>query len=165
MIRQLLSLSVVVALSAATSASAQISQAPVFGPDAARKAVDICLKMSAEKGWQMAVVALDEGGHVLYAFRMEGANYARMDFATHKARTALLTRRPSGALLDRMQSGNENFLLSIPDYVGMRGGMPVVSAGRVIGAIGASGATAEQDEACVAAGIEALTGPESAGKK
>lgn len=112
----------------------------------------------------MAVVALDEGGHVLYAFRLEGASYARMDFAMEKARTALMSRRPSGDLLNRMQSGKENYLFSIPDYVGMQGGLPVISGGRVIGAIGASGATAQQDEDCVKAGIEALTGPEPSSK-
>lgn len=139
-------------------AAAQIRRAPVFGPDAARKAVDVCLQMSAANGWPMAVVALDEGGHVLYAFRMEGAAYARLDFAAQKARSALLTRRPSGVLLDRMLNGETN-LLSIPDYVGMRGGLPVVAEDRVIGSVGASGATAQQDEDCVKAGIDALTGP------
>ncbi|MGC4027545.1 MAG: heme-binding protein [Steroidobacteraceae bacterium] len=147
------------ALMTAVPGNAQIGWAPVFGPDAARKAAEVCLHMAADKGWSLAVVALDEGGHILYAFRMEGGNYARLDFATEKARTALLTRRPSGDLLDRMQSGKEPFLFSIPDYVGMRGGLPVVSEGRVIGAIGASGAKPEEDEACVKAGIDALTGP------
>jgi uncharacterized protein GlcG (DUF336 family) len=163
--RKSLSVGVVVTLLGAMPVYAQINQVPLFGPEAARKAVDICLKMSAEKGWPMAIVALDEGGHVLYAFRLEGANYARLDFAMEKARTALMSRRPSGDLLDRMQSGKENYLFSIPDYVGMQGGLPVVSGGRVIGSIGASGATAQQDEDCVRAGIEALTGADTERKK
>lgn len=134
-----------------------IENVPLFDADSAREAAEVCIRMSAENGWPMAIVALDEGGHVLYAFRMKGANYARMDFAMEKARTALMSRRPSGDLLDRMQSGNENYLFSIPDYVGMRGGVPVVVDGRVIGAIGASGATAQQDEDCVKAGVALVT--------
>jgi glc operon protein GlcG len=118
--------------------------------------------MARERGWALGIVVLDEGGHPVYLFRMEGAAFPRVDFAREKAMTSLLTRRPSGVLLDRVLAGGTN-LLTIPGYVAMRGGLPIVVEGRVIGAIGASGATAEEDEQCVARGIEAVFGRSATG--
>jgi glc operon protein GlcG len=64
----------------------------------------------------------------------------------HKARVAACYRHPSHALEDGVQKAGLNYLLTLDDVIGSRGGIPLIEGGKIIGAIGCSGGTGSQDE-------------------
>ena len=105
-------------------------------------------------GWKLAIVILDEGGHLLYFQRMDGVQLASIQVAQAKARTAVLYRRPTKEFADRMAAGNTP--LAMPEVMPLEGGLPIVVNGEVIGSIAASGATGAQDAQASQKGIDAL---------
>lgn len=105
-------------------------------------------------GWKLAIVVLDDGGHLLYFQRMDGVQLASIQVAQAKARTALLYRRPTKEFADRMAAGNTP--LAMPEVMPLEGGLPIVVNGQVIGSIAASGATGAQDAQAAQKGIDAL---------
>ena len=148
-------------LMAAVMATPQPQMFPerkALGYSAARRIVEVCEDVARKNGYPpLAIAVVDEGGHLVYFVRHDEARYAMVDFAMEKAVTALITRSPSKRTMDRMLMG-ETHLLSIPNYVGMQGGLPIMDRSRAIGAVGVTGATAQQDEDCARAGIEAVVG-------
>jgi uncharacterized protein GlcG (DUF336 family) len=78
---------------------------------------------------------------------MDGAQFASVAIAEHKARTAARYRRPTKAFEDAVQKFGFNYILTLDDVIASRGGVPLVDGGKIVGAIGCSGATGSQDEA------------------
>jgi uncharacterized protein GlcG (DUF336 family) len=74
----------------------------------------------------------------------------------HKARTAAKFRRPTKVFEEAIQKNNYNYVLTIDDVMGSRGGIPLVEDGKLIGAIGCSGAAGSQDEAACTAGAATI---------
>jgi uncharacterized protein GlcG (DUF336 family) len=118
--------------------------------DRARAMIDAALAASATEGLRLSVAVTDAGGHLLAFDRAETANLATIDIAIQKARTAVFFQAPTRYLTGAMQPGGAIYtaqhtsggLSPIP------GGMPVTDAdGVVIGAVGVSGGTGEQDDA------------------
>jgi uncharacterized protein GlcG (DUF336 family) len=105
-------------------------------------------------GWKLAIVILDDGGHLLFFQRMDGVQLASIQIAQAKARTAVLYRRPTREFADRMASGNTP--LAMPEVMPLEGGLPIVVNGQVVGSIAASGATGAQDAQAAQKGIDAL---------
>lgn len=105
--------------------------------------------------WNVAIVILDAGGHMLYFKRMDGTQLASIDVAIEKAKTALFYKRPTKIFQDRLAQG-EAAILSLPDMMPFEGGLPVTIDGVVVGSIGVSGVTAQQDGIIAAAGLNAL---------
>jgi glc operon protein GlcG len=112
----------------------------------------------AEKiGVAMSFAVVDSGGHLVAAARMDGAPFLTMDIATGKAYTAAAFGTPSADLAKRFE-GRGQFTASIGVMTHGRfilglGGLPIVVDGDVVGAIGASGGTGEQDVAVVEAAL------------
>lgn len=107
------------------------------------------------RNWKLVCAVMDSGGHLVSFKRMDGAQLASIDIATHKARTAAKFRRETKAFEAGIQGGN-NYLLTLDDVIGSRGGIPLVDGGKLIGAIGCSGGTGSQDEVVAKAGVAAL---------
>ena len=82
---------------------------------------------------------------------MDGAQYASIDIAQHKARAAATFRRET-KVFEAGIAGGASQLLSLDGVIGSRGGIPLVENGKLIGAVGASGGTGSQDEVCAKAG-------------
>ena len=113
-------------------------------------------------GWKLAIVILDDGGHLLYFQRMDGVQLASIQVAQAKARTAVLYRRATKEFADRMAAGNTP--LAMPEVMPLEGGLPIVVNGEVIGSIAASGATGAQDAQASQKGIDALIARLGAGR-
>jgi len=113
-------------------------------------------------GWKLAIVILDDGGHLLYFQRMDGVQLASIQVAQAKARTAVLYRRATKEFADRMAAGNTP--LAMPEVMPLEGGLPIVVNGEVIGSIAASGATGAQDAQASQKGIDALMARLGAGR-
>jgi glc operon protein GlcG len=105
--------------------------------------------------WKVNVAVVDSGGNLVAFERMDGAQLASIPISEHKARAAATFRRETKVFENGIQQGN-NYLLTLDGLIGSRGGIPLVENGKLIGAIGCSGATGSQDEVACNAGVAAL---------
>ncbi|NML15411.1 GlcG/HbpS family heme-binding protein [Azohydromonas caseinilytica] len=107
-------------------------------------------------GWAVTVAIVDDGGHLLWLQRLDGAAPVSAQIAPAKARTAALGRRESKAYEDMINQGRTSFL-SAPGIEGLlEGGVPVIVDGHCIGAVGVSGVKSNEDAQIARAGIAAL---------
>lgn len=119
------------------------------------KMADAAVTHARANQWNVTIAIVDEGAHLLWLRRPDGAAPGTADMAASKARTAALGRRESKLYEDVIRQGRTAFL-SAPLTAMLEGGVPVVVAGDVIGAIGVSGVKSDQDAAVARAGIAAL---------
>jgi glc operon protein GlcG len=122
------------------------------------KRVARAAEAEAEKNnWAVVIAVCDDGGHLMWLQRMDGAAPISSEIAPAKARTAALGRRASKIYEDMINGGRISFL-SAPTLEGMlEGGEPIVIDGHVVGAIGVSGVKSAEDAQIARAGIAALT--------
>ncbi|CAL9331765.1 hypothetical protein SUDANB176_00082 [Streptomyces sp. enrichment culture] len=113
---------------------------------------------AAAAGLAMNIAIVDAGGHLLHFARMDDAWLGSIDLALKKARTAVLFRMPSAALGEISQPGGPVYGIehSNDGLISFGGGLPLTdTAGRILGAVGVSGGTVDQDvhvaQACVTA--------------
>jgi glc operon protein GlcG len=111
-------------------------------------------------GWAVSIAICDAGGHALWLQRMDGAPLMSAQVAPEKARTSILSGKPSKAFEDMINNGRFA-ALSMP-VVPLEGGEPIVIDGLVIGAVGVSGVKAGEDAQVARAGIAALKALEGA---
>ena len=121
------------------------------------KAMAIAAEAEALKNqWNVTIAIVDDGGHLLWLQRLDGAPAISAHIAPAKAHTAALGRRESKVYEDVINQGRISFL-SAPQLQGMlEGGVPVMKDGQCIGAVGVSGVKAPQDAQVAHAGAAAL---------
>ncbi|TAM00481.1 MAG: heme-binding protein [Paraburkholderia sp.] len=119
------------------------------------KMADAAIAHAHTNQWAVTIAVVDEGAHLLWLRRLDGAAPATAEMAISKARTAALGRRESKLYEDVIRQGRTAFL-SAPLTAMLEGGVPIVVDGDVIGAIGVSGVKSDQDAAVARAGIAAL---------
>ena len=112
-------------------------------------------KEATKNGWAMFVAVIDDGGVLTTVERMDDAQIGSLDVSIGKAQTALKFKRPSKAFEDLINSGR-NSLLGLPGVTPVEGGFPLMADGKVIGAIGVSGGSSQQDAQVAQAGVAAL---------
>ncbi len=106
--------------------------------------------------WAVTIAIVDDGGHLLWLQRLDGAAPLSAQIAPAKAHTAALGRRESKVYEDTINQGRTAFL-SAPAIQGMlEGGVPIVVGGQCIGAVGVSGVKSAEDAQIARAGIAAL---------
>jgi glc operon protein GlcG len=105
----------------------------------------------------VVVAVVDDGGHVVYLSRLNDTQVASVEVGIGKARTAAIFRRPSKVFEDQIREGRVA-ALALPGATPLQGGIPLVLDGAVIGAIGVSGNTPQEDEDIAKAGAAALAG-------
>jgi uncharacterized protein GlcG (DUF336 family) len=121
----------------------------------AKKAAAAAVTEAKKNKWTVAVAIVDDGGHLVYLERIDETLFASSDIAVGKARTAVAFKRPTKALEDAINSG-QNAILSFPNSIPREGGLPILLDGKVIGGIGVSGAKSSEDAQAAMAGVEAL---------
>ena len=141
----------------AVQVSAQ--QRPGYGPSidiaAAKKiAAGVVAECQSNK-WNVAVAIVDTHGSLVYFERMEDTQTASMKIAIMKAKAAATYRRTTRAFADAIAKGGPA-VMTLPGVVASPGGVPIFVGGKVIGAVGVSGVTGDQDEQCAKAGIAAM---------
>jgi glc operon protein GlcG len=156
------SIGVAVVLAAALAlpdqeAAAQLKEKKVLTLAAAQKMI-AAAQAEAERNHIAWVIAVcDDGGWPILVLRMDNAAFiASVELAPGKARTAALFKKPSQALEDAINHGR-TAAVTARGFIEMRGGLPIVVDGQVIGGIGASFATPEDDVKIANAGLAALT--------
>jgi glc operon protein GlcG len=125
-----------------------------IGADLAKKIAAGAVAESKKNGWRMAIAIVDNHGFPVYFERMDDTQTGSVDVAFDKAKASALYRRPTKAFEDGIAKGR-NALLGLRGATPIEGGVPIMSGGKVIGAIGVSGANADQDAAAAMAGIKA----------
>ncbi|MCD6731999.1 MAG: heme-binding protein [Burkholderiaceae bacterium] len=107
--------------------------------------------------WAVSIAIVDDGGHLLWLQRLDGAAPISAEICEAKARTAALGRRES-RVYEEMINGGRTAFLSAPALEGMlEGGVPIIVDGHCVGAVGVSGVKSSDDAQIARAGIAALT--------
>ncbi|MEO7108366.1 MAG: heme-binding protein [Rhodoferax sp.] len=109
-----------------------------------------------KNSWAVSIAIVDDGGHLLWFQRMDGAAPISAHIAPGKARTAAVGRRETKVYEDIINGGRVSFL-SAPHLDGMlEGGVPIMKDGQCMGAVGVSGVKSNEDAQIAKAGIAAL---------
>jgi len=146
-------------LSMAVPAAAQAP--PSYGaPISLEQAKKVMAGAEAEakkNNWPVAIAILDSGGQLVMLQRLDNTQWGSVDVAKDKARSAVAFRRPTKAFQDLIAQGGANLrLLNVSGASMLEGGIPIVVDGKLIGGIGVSGVTSQQDAQTGQAGIDAL---------
>jgi len=156
------------AVAAGTALAQQPAPAPApasvlpYGPpvtlDQAKRVMAAAELEAAKNSWQVAITILDSGGNLVMFHKADNTQLASIGASEGKARTALTFKRPSKALDDAIAAGGAGLrLLAVKDITPLEGGIPVLVDGKIVGAIGVSGALSSQDAQVAKAGADALT--------
>jgi uncharacterized protein GlcG (DUF336 family) len=130
---------------------------PAVGVESAKKIAAIALVEAKKNNWFMAVAVVDPSGTLVYYEKMDNTQTGSADVAIAKARTASLYKRPSKVFQDLVAGGGQGLrILGLPNAVPIEGGIPLVVDGKIVGAIGVSGDSADHDSICAQAGADAL---------
>lgn len=106
--------------------------------------------------WAVSIAIVDDGGHLLWLQRLDGAAPVSVKIAPSKARTASLGRRETRIYEEMINNGRYSFMTA-PDLDGMlEGGVPIIVNGQCVGAVGVSGVKSAEDAQIAKAGIAAL---------
>jgi glc operon protein GlcG len=121
----------------------------------AEAAIAAAVAEAKRRDWKMNVAVFDGGGNLVAFQRMDGAQLASIAISQHKARAAAIFRRETKTYESGVQSGN-TYQLTLDGMIASRGGIPLVEAGKLIGAIGCSGGSGSQDEVACKAGAATI---------
>ena len=143
---------------ASRSAHAQAMPNPYgqISLEVARKVADAAIAEGRKNGWNIAAAVVDSAGDLVFFERMDNTQSASMIIAQEKARTAARFKRPSKSLEDALAT--RPAILGIPGATPVEGGIPLVIDGKIVGAVGVSGAKSSEDAQCSQAGIDSLGG-------
>ncbi|MCU1224689.1 MAG: hypothetical protein JWQ42_2782 [Edaphobacter sp.] len=146
-----------VALVAGSVSSAQLAVKKALTLDIAKQVAAASEKEAASHQWHAFVVIVDDGGNLMYLERMDEAQLGSLDVSIAKARSALLFKRPTKMFEEAVHNGYTP-VLKVPNAMPIEGGIPLVVDGKIIGAIGVSGGTPQQDGQMAQAGVDAFPG-------
>ena len=135
---------------------ASMQTKPVLTHEECTRIAAAAVAEAQRNGWAVTIAIADDGGHLLWLQRLDGAAPISAHIAAAKARTAALGRRDSKVYEDMINQGRTSFL-SAPELQGMlEGGVPVLAGGHCLGAVGVSGVKSSEDAQIARAGCAAL---------
>ena len=149
-----------VTLLAAAPARAQ-TPPPPYGPpigiEGARTVMAAAESEASKNNWAVVISIIDSGGNIVMLHRHNDVQLSSIEISQGKAKTALRFKRPSKVLDDAISGGGAGLrFLALKDIVPLEGGLPIMSDGKIVGAIGVSGVLSSQDAQIARAGIDAL---------
>ena len=161
-------LSLVVALAVVLTVGVAAAQQPAPAPappmaygapinlEQAKKVMAGAEAEAKKNNWPVAIVILDSGGQMVMMQRLDNTQWGSVDIAREKARTAVALRRPTKVLQDGIAQGGVNLRFLSTGFSVLEGGIPIVHENKIIGSIGVSGVTSQQDAQTAQAGQDAL---------
>lgn len=132
-----------------------VKHKPTLGLEDVKKVAAAAEAEALANQWAVTIAITDDGGHLLWLQRQDGAAPISAQIAPGKARTAALGRRESKVYEDMINQGRTSFLSSPLDCM-LEGGLPLMVEGHCVGAIGVSGVKSSEDAQIARAGIAAL---------
>jgi uncharacterized protein GlcG (DUF336 family) len=158
-----------VALCAAIVAAPAFAQAPPTPPappmaygetiniETAKKAAAAAAEESRKNNWGMCIAVTGPSGDLVYFERLDLCQFASIAISQHKARAAATFKRPTKAFEDRVASGPAGVaVITLDGVIASEGGIPIVIGGKIVGAMGCSGGTGQQDGVACQAGVNAV---------
>ena len=130
---------------AAATTQAQLPVKQVLTLDAAKKIAAAAEAEAKKRGATVVIAVVDDGGYLLVLERLDDTQVASVDVGIAKARTAAIFRRPSKVFEDQIRDGRVA-ALALTGATPLQGGIPIVINGKVIGAVGVSGNSPQEDE-------------------
>jgi uncharacterized protein GlcG (DUF336 family) len=107
---------------------------------------------------KMAIAIVDTAGDLVYFEKMDETQTGSVTVSQSKARSAARFKRPTKAFQDALTGTTDGLrILGIEGAVPVEGGLPIAIGGKIVGAVGVSGGTSQQDGQCAQAGLNALT--------
>jgi glc operon protein GlcG len=137
------------------TSAAELPTKKILTLDAAKQVAAAAETEAKRRGSTVVIVVVDDGGHVLLLERLDDTQVASVEVGIGKARTAAIFRRPSKDFEDQVRNGRVA-ALALPGATALQGGIPIVLDGKVLGAIGVSGNTPQEDEDIAKAGAAAI---------
>ena len=138
--------------------SAAAQSRPALTLEAATRIADAAQAEATRNKWNVVIAVMDNGGHLVHLRRMDDTQIGSVAVAEEKAKSAVLFRRPTKAFADAVASGRTG-VLRLPGAIPIEGGIPLLAGNQVVGAIGVSGVTSEQDGQIAQAGVKAFAKP------
>ena len=138
-------LPLVLALAAPSVPADALPTKEVLTLRAARSVADAAEAKALRRGATVVIAVVDDAGYLLVLHRLDDTQVASVEVGIAKARTAAIFRRPSKVFEDQVRNGRIS-ALALPGAAALQGGIPIVHRGRVVGAIGVSGNTPQEDE-------------------
>jgi len=136
---------------------ANIPYGTPISTDAAKKIAAGAIAEAHKNNWAMAVAIVDTGGYLVYFERMQDTQVGSIEVSIEKAKTAALFRRPTKSFQDTVAGGGEGLrILRLTGAIPVEGGIPIIVDGKLIGAVGASGGSSDQDGRTAQAGAAAM---------
>jgi uncharacterized protein GlcG (DUF336 family) len=137
------------------------AQTPMYGPsitvETAKKVAAPAVAEARKNNWTMAIAVVDTAGELVYFEKMDDTQMGSIDVSIAKARSAVRFKRPTKAFQDAVAAGGDGLrILRLDGAVPIEGGIPLMVNGRIVGAIGASGGSSQQDGVVAAAGAATL---------
>jgi uncharacterized protein GlcG (DUF336 family) len=134
---------------------------PAYGEtinsETAKKAAAAAVAEATKNNWGMCVAVVAPSGDLVYFERMDNCQYASITISQHKAKAAAIFRRPTKVFEERVASGGAGIAaMTLDGVIASDGGFPIVVGGKIIGAMGCSGGTGQQDGQSCQAGVNAL---------
>ena len=139
----------------ALPAHAQLADKKALTLEAAKKMAAAAEAEAVKNKWNVVIAVVDDGGHLIYLQRMDGTQTGSIDVAIGKAKTSMAFRRPT-KVFDDLAKTRPSIVSISADAVLLEGGVPIKAGEQVIGAMGVSGVTSQQDAQIAEAGIAAL---------
>jgi uncharacterized protein GlcG (DUF336 family) len=152
-----LSIAVVLATATTVLQAEELATKKALTLSVAKQVAAAAEKHARDNKWNVCIAIVDDGGHLVYFQRIDGTQTGSVLVSQRKAQTAIAFKRPS-KVFEEGVAGGRNALLALPGAVPLEGGLPLVVDGEMIGAIGISGVTAQQDGMIAQAGADSLAG-------
>jgi len=154
-------MTLVVAVIVILSDAVASAQAPPYGLaitlEQAKKAMAAAEAEAMKNKWNVVIAILDSGGNLVMLHRMDDTQFGSIEVARSKGHTAVAFRRPTKVFQDLVAQGGANLrLLNLQGASLLEGGVPIVVGGKIIGGIGVSGVTSQQDAQIGQAGADAV---------
>ena len=125
--------------------------------DTAKRVAAAAVDEARRNGWTMAVAIVDAAGDLVYFEKMDETQTGSVTVSQSKARSAARFKRPTKAFQDALTGTPDGLrILGIEGAVPVEGGLPIALGGKIVGAVGVSGGTSEQDGQCAQAGLSVV---------
>ena len=154
MIQRILTITLLVAASFFVLSAADLTTKKALNLEVAKAITAASEAYARANNWNVIITILDDGGNMLYMQRMDGAQIGSIAVSLRKAQSAINFKRPTKVFADRIADAPG--LAMLPGAIANEGGLTITVDGEVIGSIGVSGVTAQQDGMIGQAGIDAL---------
>ena len=168
MIRKVFSRFLIGCVCIALASSSVFGQTPLPSPpqtpygrpitiDSAKKAAAASVAEAQKYNWNMAIAIVDNAGFLVYFERMSNTQLASVELSIEKAKTSALFRRPTKVFQDAVAGGGDGLrVLALTGAMPNAGGVPIIVDGRIVGAVGVSGGSVDQDAQVANAGAKAV---------